>query len=70
MVEVLIKSLIAIMTKLVMAVSTKPLIEWFLFYVAKQIVKSTKTPHDDVFYSKIKAAYESQREVRFNVTNQ
>ena len=66
MVEILLKSLFAVVTKLVMAMASKPLIEWLLFYVANQIVLTTKTPHDDLFYAKIKAAYKTQNEVRFN----
>lgn len=67
MVEILLKSLVAVLTKIVMATASKSVIEWFLFYVASAIVTSTKTPHDDIFYKKIKEAYEAQREVKFNV---
>jgi hypothetical protein len=57
MVSILIKSLMAISTKLLMSLASEKIIEWALFYLVESIVKSTKTTHDDEFYSKIKEAY-------------
>ena len=37
---------------------TERFIKWLFFYVGEQIVKSTKTDHDDLFLAKIKEAYE------------
>lgn len=57
MVSVLLKAGAAVMTKLLMAMASEAVIEWFLFYVAEQIVRNTKTQHDDEFYTKIRKAY-------------
>lgn len=40
-----------------MKVATEKLIEWAFFEIAEKIAKSTKTPHDDRWVSKIKELY-------------
>ena len=52
-----LKGTMSVLTKLFMSMASEKLIEWLLFYVAERVVKSTKTPHDDAFYAKIKEAY-------------
>lgn len=58
MISVLAKALLATVTKMFMAIATQEMIEWLLFRVAGEIVKSTKTPHDDEFYAKLKELYD------------
>ncbi|MGB7996575.1 hypothetical protein [Photobacterium halotolerans] len=57
MVSIILKSLLAVLTKMLVATASKDVIEWMLFHVIELIVKSTKTPHDDAFYAKVKEAY-------------
>lgn len=55
---VLGKATIAFLLKLIMSLATEKFIKWLFFYVGEQVVKSTKTDHDDLFLQKIKEAYE------------
>lgn len=57
MLPALMKGLTSIGVKLFMACASEKLIEWLLFYVAQNIVDTTKTPHDDIFLEKVKLAY-------------
>lgn len=57
MLQVLAKAVPALLTKVFMSLASEKMLEWFLFYVAEHIVKSTKTKHDDVFFEKVKEAY-------------
>ncbi len=56
--SVLGKATISFLLKLLMALATEKFIKWLFFYLGEQIVKSTKTDHDDLFLAKIKEAYE------------
>ena len=38
--------------------ASEKLIEWAFFYLADQVVKTTKTPHDDKFLEEVKKAYQ------------
>lgn len=58
MVSIFIKPLMAVLTKVLMATASGPLIEWAFFYLAKAIVKSTKTPHDDEFLKLLRENYD------------
>ncbi len=58
MISVLIKAAMSFATKLLMSFASEKLIEWAFFYVAEQIVKTTKTPHDDNFLEQAKKAYQ------------
>ncbi len=58
MISVLIKAAMSFATKLLMSFASEKLIEWAFFYVAEQIVKTTKTPHDDSFLEQAKKAYQ------------
>ena len=55
--SVLGKATVAFLIKLIMSLATEKFIAWLFFYIGEQIVKSTKTDHDDVFLAKIKEAY-------------
>jgi hypothetical protein len=57
---IILKSLMAFGTKLLMSFASEKLIEWAFFYVADQIVKSTKTDHDDKFLEEVKKAYNTE----------
>lgn len=58
----ILKGIMAFGTKLLMSFASETLIEWAFFYVAEQVVKTTKTPHDDKFLEQAKKAYaESQK---------
>lgn len=61
MIQVFIKAILAFSTKLLMSFASEKLIEWAFFYLAGEIVKSTKTKHDDKFYAEIKRAYEGDK---------
>lgn len=58
MVQALVKGVMAFGTRLLMSFASEKLIEWAFFYLAGEIVKTTKTKHDDKFYAEIKKAYE------------
>ncbi|HHP0467309.1 TPA: hypothetical protein ACRZZI_004970 [Vibrio harveyi] len=57
MVAVLGRALIAFGTKLFMSVATEKMIEWLFFYIAEQVVITTKTTHDEEFLQQLKKAY-------------
>lgn len=61
MIQVFIKAILAFGTKLLMSFASEKVIEWAFFYLAGEIVKSTKTKHDDKFYAEIKRAYEGDK---------
>lgn len=53
----ILKGIMAFGTKLLMSFASEKLIEWAFFYVAGEIVKTTKTKHDDHFLEEVKKAY-------------
>ena len=57
MIQVVVKGLMGFGTKILMSLASEKLIEWMFFYFAGEIVKSTKTKHDDKFLAEIKKAY-------------
>ena len=61
MLQALIKGVMAFGTRLLMTFASEKVIEWAFFYLAGEIVKTTKTPHDDKFYAEIKKAYEGDK---------
>ena len=61
MIQVFIKAILAFGTRLLMTFASEKVIEWAFFYLAGEIVKTTKTPHDDKFYAEIKKAYEGDK---------
>ena len=52
------KAATAFFLKMVMSLANERFIKWLFFYVGEQIVKSTKTNHDDLFLAKIKEVYD------------
>ena len=52
------KAATAFFLKMAMSLATERFIKWLFFYVGEQIVKSTKTNHDDLFLAKIKEVYD------------
>lgn len=54
---IMLKTLMGMGTKLLLATASSSVIEWTFFHFAGAIVKSTKTPHDDKFLEEVKAAY-------------
>lgn len=54
------KGFMAFGTKLLISLGSEKLIEWAFFYLAEQIVKTTKTPHDDKFLAEIKKTYQAK----------
>ncbi|MGI2068587.1 hypothetical protein [Shewanella baltica] len=61
MVALLGKAFINVGTKLLVSLASESLIEWAFFKIAKAVVKSTKTPHDDEWFQKIKETYEATK---------
>ena len=57
MVTGLLIALKAIGLQLLASVGMKMALERLFFLIAEQVVKSTKTTHDDEFYEEVKAAY-------------
>ena len=57
MIQALLKAAMTFGTKLFMSLASEKLIEWLFFYVAGEIVKTTKTIHDDKFLEEVKEAY-------------
>lgn len=47
-----------ILSKLLMTLIGEQMLEWALFKIAEQIVKSTETKHDDEWFEKIKTEYD------------
>lgn len=54
---VILKSLFAVGTKLVVSMTSEAIIKWAFFYIGEEAVKSTKTKVDDAFLAKMKEAY-------------
>ena len=61
------KAATSFLIKMVMSLATERFIKWLFFYVGEQIVKSTKTDHDDLFLAKIKEAYEDYDHSSVNI---
>ena len=61
MVTALLKALGVIITRLFAAMATEALLEWLLFKVAKLIVDSTETKHDDEFLRELKKSYDKSK---------
>jgi hypothetical protein len=59
---ILIKTLLAVITKIVMAACGEAVITWLFFKLAEEMAKSTKTAADDEFVEKVKASYEQSKE--------
>ena len=59
----ILKGFMSFGTKLLMTFASEKLIEWAFFHVAGEVVKSTKTKHDDKFYDEIKKAYNGKEDV-------
>lgn len=57
MVKILIKGLTEVLSKVVLSLFTEKMLEWMLWKVARLIVESTKTPHDDAFLDKLEGVY-------------
>lgn len=47
-----------ILSKLLMSLIGEQMLEWALFKIAEQIVRSTETKHDDEWFDRIKAEYD------------
>lgn len=47
-----------ILGKLLMSLIGEQMLEWALFKIAEQIVRSSETKHDDEWFDKIKAEYD------------
>ena len=62
MIQAIVKGIIGFGTKMLMSLASEKLIEWLFFYLAGEIVKSTKTEHDDKFYEEIKKAYKGENQ--------
>lgn len=50
-----------ILSKLLMTLIGEQMLEWALFKIAEQIVKSTETKHDDEWFDKIKSEYNKNK---------
>ena len=54
----ILKALFSVLTRIAMSVASEQVLSWALFKTADEIVKSTKTKHDEEFLNKVKEAYE------------
>jgi hypothetical protein len=61
MIAILIKTLMSLGTRLLVSLASEQLIEWAFFKICDAVVKSTKTPHDDEWFQKIKETYETTK---------
>ncbi|MGI2106781.1 hypothetical protein [Shewanella frigidimarina] len=61
MIAILIKALMSLGTRLLVSLASEQLIEWAFFKICDSVVKSTKTPHDDEWFLKIKETYEASK---------
>ncbi len=66
---ILLKSLLSVLTRIVMSMCGEAIIEWFIFKTCEFAVKSTKTPCDDEFYDMVKKAYMDSRERSSNAAS-
>ena len=57
----IVKSLVAVGTKAIIALCSETLIEWTFFYFAEAIAASTKTEKDDQWLKQFKAAYQAKQ---------
>lgn len=51
-----------LLTKIAISLVSEKFLEWAFFNIAGKIVKSTETPHDDEWLSKIKESYFESKE--------
>jgi hypothetical protein len=59
--NVLLKALLAVVTKIIMVVCGEEVIAWLLFKLADEMAASTKTHADDDFVAMIKAGYDESK---------
>lgn len=59
---VILKTLLAVLTKIAIAAAGEEVMAWLLFKVAEDMAKSTKTTGDDEFVAKVKKAYEDSKD--------
>jgi len=64
MISGLFKVATKVAMNVIMSMASEKFIEWLLFYVAKHVVESTKTKHDDVFYKKLEELYRSEKDAK------
>ena len=57
MVNLLVSGLKSIGVRVITSLLTEKMLEWVFWKVARLIVASTKTPHDDEFLEKLEEAY-------------
>ena len=57
MVNLLVSGLKSIGVRVITSLLTEKMLEWMFWKVAKLIVASTKTAHDDEFLEKLEEAY-------------
>lgn len=57
MIGMLIGGLKAVLGKILVSLLTEGMLEWMFWKVAKLIVASTKTEHDDEFLAKLEEVY-------------
>lgn len=62
MIAILIKSLISVGTRLLVAMGSEILIEWAFFKVAETLAANTKTKHDDEFVDMLKRMYKDPKD--------
>lgn len=55
-------SLRKVLANIAVSLISEKFLEWALFRIAGRIVKSTQTPHDDVWLDKVKDTYYSPKE--------
>ena len=58
MIGLFVKGGTAILTKLIISLASERMIEWSFFKVAEAVTKSTATPHDDEWLSKLREEYQ------------
>lgn len=64
MIALLIKAFINVGTKLLVSLASESLIEWAFFKIAKAVVDSTETPHDNEWFEKIKQNYDESQQAK------
>lgn len=62
MIQVVLKSALSVLIKILTAAASEQLMKWLFFRVAEEIVGRTDTPHDDEFLAKVKEQYDKEEQ--------
>ena len=62
MLQVFVKILFKVASRLLVAAAGEAVVEYCMFWLLKEAVKTTKTSFDDELYEKVKAGYDAKKQ--------